>query len=675
MTINKANQIVKSKISLSIGQQTEEEWAAHKSKIMDTETLKSYNFYIERFEKAKQQREQKHRYFDDMGFVDDYYTNENAKNTYLRAKLNDSEVRVNTGVTEKKIETVINELLSLNLQHEVRAFDKDDNILVELGEDITDLVTRTNKIEEDDDTFQECIIELMTQRAVFIKEVIDERTIRNKKQKTRILKKELLSGLKVFLGDITIPAYRFNEQPYIVEYDRMHWRTAQQIYGHLPKWKEVLSGLSEDFSSNTGAYAYRFATLQQDEVEILIYTSEADNERQLFINGVMMYKPGTDETNIPWEHEGYNITMTVLKSLSPDFAYGKPLTASAKTLQGLSNESLRLMIRKWQQALEPPMGTNKPFSRDVWDPGAVTQGLTEKDFSRLITHDGVTQSEFAMMDFIEKKTQEFIGSSDVQQGQSGKERTTATETLLLQRNATKQLGLAVLAVSKMKRETTKLRVYSLLEEYMKPQGKKVDPLSKKVAEVFQGFTIEDSKFSNEMVGQKRIQFMNRDLTPEEITEVKAHEDKMEKLGMNFRYHSINVNTLKNMFVNWYVVVTPKQKEGSALDKIMFQDQLSQGAAISQLTGTPLNAPVIQESFERKWSAKDWFQTQAPQGLSPMGMGGEEQGKQAMDMEDNKAKAQDILSKLGSLGGSQLQEGIKGGQTQKPSINTMSGSMA
>lgn len=664
----------------SIGKQSQELWEAHKAQVMDPKTLESYNFFVDRFEKAKQQREEKHRYFDDMSFTDDYYTNENAKNTYLRAKLNDSEVRVNTGVTEKKIETVINELLSLNLQHEVRAFDKDDNMLSELSEDMTDLVSRTNKIEEDEDVFQDAVIELMTQRAVFVKEVLDERKSRDGKRKNRVLRKELVSGLKVFLGDITLPSYRFNEQPYIFTYERLHWRTAEQLYGHLPKWQEVIAGFSDNFSARVGAYAWRLASLEPDEVEILCYTSDPDGERQLFINGVMMYEPGSEEAKIPWEHDGYNMTMVTLKSLSSDFAYGKPLTASAKTLQGLSNESLRLMVRKWQQALEPPLGvsSNKAFSRDIWDPGAMAQGLTKKDFERLVDHDGVTQSEFSMMDFIEKKTQEFIGSSDIQQGVAGKERTTATETLLLQRNATKQLGLAVLAVSRLKRELTKLRIYSLLEEYLTPQGKKKNAISNEVEEIFQGFTIEDSKFNNEMVGMKRIQFMNRDLTPEELTQVKDHEDRMEKMGVNFRYRSINVNTLKNMFVNWFVVVTPKQKEGSALDKIMFQDQLAQGAAISQLTRTPLNAPVIQESFERKWSAKDWFQKQAPASLQGMGEEGEQESE--MEMEGNKSKAQDILNKLGSLGtpsaqGSQLKNGLEGGQTQRPSVNTMAGQMA
>jgi len=660
----------------SVGDQTREEWESHKAKIMSPQELQSYNFYIERFERAKEQRESTSKYFDELNFTDDYSSNENAKNTYLREKLNDSEVRISTGVTEKKIEVTINELLALNLQHEIMSFDKSDNLMLELGQDMTDMVSRTNKIEEDEDVIEEAIIEICTQRALFMKEVVETRKSRNNTETQRVIKKEMVSGLKVFLGDITIPAHKFNEQPFRFEYDRMHWRTAEQLYGRHKKWKNVVAGLNDNFSARTGGYAWRFGLLEHKEVEILTYISVADNERQVFVNGVMMYEPGTSETDLPWKHSGDQMTMTVLKSMSPDFAYGKPLTASAKTLQGLSNESIRLMIRKFQQSLEPPLAVSglKTFSRDIWDPGSMANGLNKKDFASLIDHNGVNNSEFAMMDFIERKTQEFIGGGDLQQGLGDKERTTATGDLLRQKNATKQLGQAVLAVSRMKRNMTKIRVFSILEEHLNPKGKKIDPVSKEVVETFTGFTIKGVQLDNGRAGTKRIQFSNKDLTAEDKQAVFEKEEQLAKRGLNFRYRNINVKTLRNMWLNWFVVIHPKQKEGSALDKVLFQDQLQQGAAIAELTQSPLNPKVVQEDFMRKWKAPDWFQTKAPEQLAgPTQEEGEEQG-------DVKAKSQDILNKLSSLGGtaggggggsSQMSNGIKG--NMKPTVNTLAGS--
>jgi len=119
--------------------------------VLDSEAQAALNFYIDRLNKARDQRNQANKYFDGMDFVQDYVTNENAKNTYLRPKMNDGEVRVDVGTAEKKIEAIQNELLTMNLQPEVRAFTTDDQEIMELGNDFTDIIKRTNEIEKDEE--------------------------------------------------------------------------------------------------------------------------------------------------------------------------------------------------------------------------------------------------------------------------------------------------------------------------------------------------------------------------------------------------------------------------------------------------------------------------------------------------------------------------------------------
>ena len=111
-------------------------------------------------------------YFDGMSYTQDYIANRRAKNSYLRPKKNDGEVRVVGGTTEKKIEVIANELLRINLQPEIRAFDEFDNELYEFGEDMTSLIKRTTQIEKDDAFWQAFIDELISQSAVFIQEYI-----------------------------------------------------------------------------------------------------------------------------------------------------------------------------------------------------------------------------------------------------------------------------------------------------------------------------------------------------------------------------------------------------------------------------------------------------------------------------------------------------------------------
>jgi len=648
----------------------------------------SLQFYTRRCDEARNQREQSFREFDNLTYTQDYYLNKDAANSYLRPKINDDEVRVNEGTTEKKIEAVQNELLSFNLQPEVRAYDKEDNELVELGEDFTDIVKRTNEIEKDQDMWEEAVHEMLTQRAVFTEEVyidkeVDDRTksVKGKmlkkngefnenlargKYRIRRAEKRLLSGLQVYLGNITIPAYKFNEQPYIVKYERLTYWEAATTYGDWDNWKYVKPGMRNESKQSSDPYLYRMNSLNDEECEIIHYYSYLDDEYMIIINGIMMMKPGT---SLPWEYEGYNIKMTVLKSMSSFLAYGKPLTASAKTLQALSNEMLRNLVRKWRQSIEPPMGTtgSKVYSKDIWQAGAVTQGLDPDTFHILnADNKGITNSEFSMLEMIDKKTQEFIGAGDILQGQG--EKTTATQATEQLRQAIKQLGLSVLAIIRMKRDMTFLRIYNELENSIEPIGKRVidNGFQKQVVDVYKRYTINDAQFEDSTRGKKVVQFLDRDLEDEEKQEIFDLEEEETKKGNKIRFRTLNVKKLREIPLFFFVTVNQTQKEGSALDKIMFTDQIAQAQGISQITGVPLNGDKVIEEFERTWKSKDLFQKQAPVGM------GAEQGVEGEGGEAG-GQAQQILSGL-----DQLKNGVSesitagAGQPQRPTVNTALG---
>src|SRR3990167_4869126 len=113
-----------------------------KSYSLSPQEAEQYNRILKRIIRARNQREQTRDEWDGMTYEQTYLSNKRAAMSYLTPKKNDDEVRVNTGTTEKKIELVANELLALNLEGEVRAFDKDDNLLKDVGEVFTDIVTR-----------------------------------------------------------------------------------------------------------------------------------------------------------------------------------------------------------------------------------------------------------------------------------------------------------------------------------------------------------------------------------------------------------------------------------------------------------------------------------------------------------------------------------------------------
>lgn len=579
------------------------------------------NYYVERLTNARDQRNQPRREFDDMDFQQDYAFNQLASHSYLRRKYNDDDVRVNSGTAEKKIELVLNELLAMNLQPEVRAYDEDDLEVVDLGEDMGDVIKRTNEMERDEDLYEDAFLELLTQRSVFIEECYSSmptlamRTGKpGKFRDDKYLNKHLLTGLQVFLGDVTIPAYRFNEQPWICVYDRLLYEEAEVIYGDIDNWKYVKPGMPMNDAYGMW-FKYRLGVLENREVEIIRYFSQG--EYQVIINGVMMYKPGTKPY---WNHGGYPISMCVLKSMSRFFAYGKPLIASAKFLQGLSDETLRNLIRKMRQAIEPPLGvtTGKVYSKDIWSPGAVTQGLPNNSFARLIDHQGVTTSEFQMMQLITTKIDEFVGANNAAQ-EPGAGTPTATQIIEQQKQALKLLGLAVLAAMRMKRDMTYLRLWSLNQYYFEPVGKSTDPLTRKLKPKFRSFTVGDSDLGDGETGTKIIQFANASPSEAELQVQMDTEDDLTKGGKNVRFHTIDVAKLKNIPLTWYVSVTSQERNSGSLDKVLFQDQLAQGAQVMQLAGARFNKNKLLDTYERTWKAKGLFERDAPAPMPQPGM--------------------------------------------------------
>jgi len=610
-------------------------------------------FYIRRLVNARDQRNQPNKYFDNLDYVTDYITNENAKNTYLRPKKNNAEVRVDVGTVEKKLEAIQNELLTMNLKHDVRAYDQDDLEIQELGEDMTDIITRTEQQEKAEDFWLEFTYELLSQRAVFIEELfIDAKLGKFKIQRAQ---KRLVSGLKMFLGDITIPAYRYNEQPCVVKVDRMDYDTAKTLYGDNPNFKKVKSGMPNLSNSNGefigSSYYFRFSQLLQNEVEVITYESLPDNERQIIINSVMMY--GTKQE---MEFPSYSIQMFITKSMAVDFAYGRPLTASAKVLNAISSETIRLLIRKFQQALEPPIGVPKGrlYSNRMWDPSAITQGVKKGDVERLIDHNGVTEGELAMYRLIEEKTTEFIGATNIAQGINSNKESSATEILTQMRQFVKQLGLSVAAIMRAKRDMAELRIYNILINYLDPTKRKVDEMTNEVQDLYRSFTLENVPIGGKS-GKKIIKFTDKDLTPEGKEELYDYEEDQARKGNPLRIKFVNVKTLQRFPILWHVVVNNEEKEGTALDKVIFQERLNQGMAISQIAQIPLNGQKIISDYERTWKAKNWFQKQ-PQAQNPV------QGEANSMMEE--------LSNMEGSTGAQVSRGLKAANAPIPNTQTL-----
>jgi len=626
------------------------------------EEQEQWNRIADAIVNARNQREMQRDEFDGMSFEQVYLLNKRAGFSFLAPKKNDDEVRINTGTTEKRIELVQNELLALNFSEEIQAFDKDDNEMVAVSDILTDIVKRTEEMEHADEKDIYIINELLTQPIVYVEELWCEKRVRDrasKKKKYKTVKyceRRMLQGVQIYLGDVSIPDIYFNSQPYICKYDRMTYEQAETIFGDWDRWKYVSKGAySSYFPLNKKLY--RTGSILANEVEIWTYMSYQDDEVQVFINGVPMLEVGASYTELYGDLGGYHITGVGLKPYGGDFAYGKPLTMGAKTLQALDNETIRNLVMKFRQSIRPPVGipAGKIFTKDIWNAGSMVQGVKGEDFSKLVDHQGVTQSEFAMFDLIEKKINEFIGTAQTQPLQ-GKSKVTATEIREAQKQAIKMIGLAVLAVMRLKDRLAMLRVKNALYNYSKPIGKKLDPIENKVKDVFARFSIDETELSDGRMGKRVIQVMDGALNQDQKNQLFSMEEQAKLNGENIEYATIDLPKLSKLDAYFYVNVVARERESSDLDKAMFMDKLNQASVVSQMTGIPLNQNKVVEDFEKVWKTKDIFQKETPnsigggmalgQGLSPQG---------------------GALNTPQSDIGSQM---MAGQQPQKPSINNL-----
>lgn len=640
-----------------------EKLAQKRSKILSQDEQKQLAEIEFKAKEARNKREQPGEFYDGMTYTNDYYFNRRTANTYLRPKKNDAEVRIVGPTTEKALESWQNEMISLNLQPEIRVHDENDNEIAELGDDLNDMVKRTNEQENngsgDDAFWQDFLFELGSQRIVCVKEKWIDRIIKDritgKDRRIQRAEKDLMSGLKLFLGDPTIPAYKYHEQPYIFEYDRVSYEEAKACYGHYNNFSHVAPG-NKGNNELDSAFDFRVGLLNGNEVEILKYKSFYHNEYQIIINDIPMLPVGTP---LDYSYEGYDSRIFNLKGMATDFAYGKPLVASAKVIQAYSDETLRLILRKFQQAIEPPTGVKvmldqrgnpiagRVYSKNIWNPGAMTQGASKDNFERLIDHNGVTQSEIAVYNLIDGMVEQFIGRGKLQQGIEPAKNITATQAIEMQKQSLKMLGLSVYALMRAKRDMTMMRVYTILDKYLDPVSKKLNPMTKKVENVYRIFTITDAKLEQGKIGKKIVNLVENNPSSEYMQSVKEEEDKQEMRGERIRYKFLNRNIVKQIPLNFYCSVNQKQRDGSSLDKVLFEDRLNQSADITKLTGKRLNPDGVTEDFERIWGVKDWFQDieQMPNQVPPEIMMGQ------------------------TPQGAQMEKGLQGG-TQRPSVNTM-----
>ncbi|HEC64411.1 MAG TPA: hypothetical protein ENI23_03875 [bacterium] len=591
---------------------------------------KDYLTFIQaRLEEAKRQKEYPYHDTNGKTYYQIYEENEKIANTLLPPKKNDDDVMVSAGTVENKLDALLANINSLNLKPEVRAYDKNNNLIDELGIALEDTMEMTAENDGNDDGGDEekkllRQRELLKQGIVFVQEewlrLFETKKILNKKYTGQFKDftdkwsmsnelvyegpgRDLLYGPNVFLGNML--EFTMAKQPYIFSVVNRDYDVAKAKYGKFENWEHVKKGavpLATTSSIDRTIFDnnWRLTELRQNQVEIITYQDKTRDEFQIIINGVMMMPVGFPLSAMTPGGD-YNIAKQIFRPINHKFAYGSAFVASGavKQISALIDEMLKLFVLKTRKSFTPAYinTSGRVISKKVLTPGRITMGIPPEALQKIGEEgQGVTTSEFGVLrelqDRIDKAT-----VSNIFQGQQAKGGTTATEIIEVQKQAKLTLGLAIAACVLLEQKVSYLRLWNLLENWFNPIDTKEVVINdvRKYVNQFRN-TNREVNIDGEGLGNRQVIPTDEKLPDAQtIRDGELAEEK--RLGHPVRKIFLNPKGLKAAKLRWFIVVVPKEKESSAIDKVMFREMFADLTGLMQLGSIP-NLDTIEDEFSR-----------------------------------------------------------------------------
>jgi len=593
------------------------------------ETQAQYQSFLEiRLTRAQEVRDRSWPEFTDKTYLQYYQENEKSANTYLEAKKNPDDVKIASGTIESKLNTLLAHIDNLNLTPEVRAFDKNNVMLRDLGTaftDILDLVAEHDGGLDTGDAEKRMNRQkdLLKQGTVFIQDKWC-----SKFKATKTLKKKydgsfnfdawdtawkpyytgpdrvLLYGPNVYLGDITV--FSMDEQPYVFTVETMSFDSAKGLYGKFANWEFVKPGMPPSpatLQNNTvGARTiydgkFRLTTLKDDQVEVIKYQDPTRDEFQIMVNGIMLLPIGFPLSAVTPGGK-INIAKQILYPINPQFAYGKSFVSSGDVyeLSKTLDEMLRLFVLKTRKSVTPAYinTSGKVISRRVLSPGNISQGIAPGSLQAIGNEgQGVTQGEFSvyqeLLNRIEQST-----VSPIFQGQFGRSNTTATEVLEVQRQARLALGIIISACTLMEVKLGYLRLPLIIANYFEP----IDEVMGEEGTMKKSYrsTTRETQIDGAGSGTRRVIPLDGELPDEKTVRALEISDEQETGYPSQRIY-LSPKELRKIEVTWRVVVTPKERDSSAYEKLLFREILNDATALFNMGSVP-NVAGLEGEFSK-----------------------------------------------------------------------------
>ena len=605
-----------------------------------------------RMYQAKMNRDTARVEFNGNTYLEWFRNNEVIANTTVIRTPENKDLAIYSGTVEQKLLAVLAEINRLNLQGEVRVFDEENTELQELGIAITDIVHKTEEVEEqvslpNQEKKLMRQLELLKQGTVFIqdnwiKKWKTQKTLNKKfdgKVKgvdfTQKLEKifdgpvrEVLYGPGVYLGDIRKFGIR-GVQPFIFTMKVSSYEETKSRFGNKDKdgkyvwerWESVPKqrvSVIDNFniSNMTLGLGWSLTDLEQNTVEEIHYQDEINDEYQIFLNGIAMLPAGFPLSAIT-PNGMFNVEMQVLQVINNFFAYGRSFIAKTEQLSKLLDEMIRLLLIKTRKSISPPYinQSGKVVSEKSLMPGAISMGI---DPGALVAigqeGQGATASEYQMLRELREDLDRVTVGPQFQ-GQPGKSGTTAFEVNTLQKQAEKSLTLIIFAMGMMEKKLTWLRALYIFANYFEPIGTKVDEVAGKLENVYRTLSVKTNIPDRGAGIRKIIPVENtKNLTPQDIFNQEQYSGTpeatngsrrytREELGMDPLQHLyISTDILNNCKYIFFTEVESRPRDTSENAKLMFREELRDIQAMQSMGSMP-NVQELEASYALLWNKR------------------------------------------------------------------------
>lgn len=556
--------------------------------------------------------------FDGKTFLQAYDQNRKADLGYNEWTDDPSDYRVTTAVTREKGTSVHSTLLKLKYDANIKAFDKENNVIAEIGDEMEALVNKSRELEGWDSKRDDVTRELIAQGVVYVEEVYTERCTKKhetdwmpgdtvssfKADSTPIYDVEGMCEAKLHLGKYVLFS-NWNEKniqrnAIVATYEEVDRSVAESVYGNWDRWDMVPDGVPNDtiFSpvtlseaSSGSDYRWNIYPVGKGKVGITkVYYREANNF-MIILNGVMMLPVDFPLTKI--SPSGLIPIAKGTGETIPNFAIGKGIPAKTRVDQKLYDTLWRAAVAKALQSYQPTLGsrTNNVLSRDVVKSGTIIHGIKQNDIFPILPPQmlQVTGSDISMLELAKQVISE-KSVTDAYAAQTSATEQTATEILNQQKQTLLKLVAYTDGYRMLEQQLVLLRIYNIIANWTKYE--KV-PVFNEVVEVIDGVSMVTGKeFANkfdkkyktfatkktkDMTDEyKVISFVDGETPLPTPREQQQYEDTVlaKKYGKNARQVYINADWLRSLRCIWNIGVIQRMENDSQTELLMYLDNIT-----------------------------------------------------------------------------------------------------